>query len=135
MLCDTGPLIAIIDRDDRHHRRCVEALSAMPPAALVTIWPCLTEAMHLLHRIGGLPAQNELWGLLADGLVRLYLPNEAEWQRIHELMNQYGDMPLDMADASLVSAAEQLPDRSLFSIDNRLRAIRLASKRGFDVVP
>lgn len=59
--CDTGPLVALIDRDDPHHPRCVAALDRLPPDVLVTSWPCLTEAMYLLGRASGLPAQEALW--------------------------------------------------------------------------
>jgi hypothetical protein len=65
----------------------------------------------------------------------MYLPSDDEWQRIHDLMNQYADMPLDMADASLISASERLGDRRLFSIDSRLRAVRVGNQQAFDVVP
>jgi hypothetical protein len=50
-------------------------------------------------------------------------------------MNQYADMPLDMADASLVSAAERISSRQLFSIDSSLRAVRLESGEFFEIVP
>ncbi len=134
-LCDTGPLVALIDRDDLHHQKCVDALASLPASPLVTTWPCLTEAMHLLNRAGGRPAQEELWGFLADGLIRLYLPGENEWQRLREFMIQYTDMPLDLADASLASAAEQLGDRRLFSLDQRLRAVKLSDGRTLDLLP
>jgi hypothetical protein len=91
--------------------------------------------MHLLYRLGGLRAQLNLWTLLSDGALRIYLPHVDEWQRIQELMIQYSDMPLDMADASLASAAERLNDRELFSIDNPLRAVRMNDGRYFDFVP
>ncbi len=134
-LCDTGPLVALIDRDDLHHQRCVDTLAALPPIPLITTWPCLTEAMHLLDRAGGQPTQDELWGFLADGLLRLYLPAADEWQRLRQFMNEYADMPLDMADASLASAAEHLGERMLFSLDQPLRAVILANGDTFDIRP
>jgi hypothetical protein len=91
--------------------------------------------MHLLYRSGGFPAQNKLWSLLSDGVLRIHMPHEDEWQRIQELMIQYADMPLDMADASLVSAAEQTKDRRLFSIDNPLRAVRVGGATFFEFLP
>jgi len=134
-LCDAGPLIALIDRDDPHHQECVSALAQLPPTVLVTTWPCFTEAMHLLYRAGGLAAQNELWGFVADALLRLHLPGDDEWRRMQALMNQYADMPLDMADASLVSAAEATQNFALISLDARLRAVKLANQRSFEVLP
>ena len=67
-LCDTGPMVALINARDSEHARCVAALSQLSKP-LRTTWPCVTEAMHLLWRFGGFPAQNELWGYLEDGLV------------------------------------------------------------------
>ena len=134
-LCDTGPLVALVDHSDPHHVDCARALSDLPPTPLVTTWPCLTEAMHLLGRVGGIRAQNTLWALLIDGLVRLHLPSDTEWKRMHSLMNQYADMPLDLADTSLVSAAHELGDHRLFSIDSHLRAVRIDDQQVFDVVP
>lgn len=72
---------------------------------------------------------------MADGLVRLHLPHVDAWRRMHELMNQYADMPLDMADASLISAAEELGEMRLFTLDGRLRAVRIGGNAIFDVIP
>lgn len=77
-LCDTGPLVALVDRDDQHHSRCVEALTVLPPRPLIVTWPCLTEVMYLLWRAGGTPAQEELWGYLVAGLMGLHKPEVRE---------------------------------------------------------
>ena len=134
-LCDTGPLVALVDRDDPHHARCVAALQALPAQPLLTTWPCLTEAMYLLWRIGGLLAQDELWGYLADGLVVLHIPAANEWERIRTLMQQYHDAPMDLADASLVTAAERLQLRRIFTLDPHFYAYRIDGQHPFDVVP
>lgn len=124
-LCDTGPLVALVDRDDPHHARCVAALQTLPAQPLLTTWPCLTEAMYLLWRAGGLPAQDELWGYLADRLVVLHIPATTEWERIRTLMQQYHDAPMDLADASLVTAAERCQLRRIFTLDRHFYAYRI----------
>lgn len=134
-LCDTGPLVALIDRDDAHHARCVAALQRLSSAPLLTTWPCFTEAMYLLGRAGGFPAQEVLWSYLADGLVTVYTPDEAEQDRMRVLMRQYHDTPMDLADASLVSAAERLDLRRIFSLDSHFRAYRIRGIHAFEVVP
>lgn len=134
-LCDTGPLVALADADDPYHARCAAAAARLPSSPMITTWPCLTEAMHMLNRVGGINAQDKLWSLLLDGFLQLYLPQSGEWQRIYELMRQYADMPLDLADASLASAAEQTREHRLFSIDGGLRAVRLSDGDFFDIVP
>lgn len=135
ILCDAGPLIALIDQDDEHHLRCLTALDSLPAEDLITTAPCLTEAMHLLYRAGGLAGQEELWGLLADGLVVVHEAQPNEWPRMRELMRQYRDLPMDLADASLVTLAEESGERRIFTIDDHFRVYRIFGRDHFNVVP
>jgi predicted nucleic acid-binding protein len=135
ILCDTGPLVALIDQDDSFHTRCVAALSTLPAEPLLTTWPCLVEAMYLLWRASGSPAQEELWGYLADELVVLHTPEAGEWERKRTLMRQYYDAPMDLADASLVVTAERLRLRRIFTLDSYFHAYRIDGTYTFEVVP
>lgn len=91
--------------------------------------------MYLLWRAGGLPAQEELWGYLADGLVVVHRPEAREWERMRTLMRQYRDSPMDLADASLVAAAEKLNLRRIFTLDDHFYAYRINGTHPFTVVP
>jgi hypothetical protein len=91
--------------------------------------------MYLLGRAGGLVAQEELWGFLDSGLVVLDLQDPEDWQRMRVLMRQYGDTPMDLADASLVAAAERMGQRRVFTLDSHFYVYRLEGKHPFDVVP
>jgi uncharacterized protein len=124
MLCDTAPLIAMFDRDDPWHARTVAAVGGLRDAMFVTTWACLTEAMHFLHRAGGWNAQDDLWRLLDDGTLHLHNSGAGEPQRIRGLMRQYADAPMDLADASLVAAAESLGLRRIFTFDRRFHAFK-----------
>jgi hypothetical protein len=57
-------LMASIDPADPFHTHCGAALSILPAEPLLTTWPCLVEAMYLLWRASGSPAQEELWDYL-----------------------------------------------------------------------
>lgn len=135
ILCDTGPLVALIDGDDPHHRRAADALRSLPDEPLLTAWPCLVEAMYLLGRAGEHPAQEELWGWLADGLLVLHPPSGPELDRIRALMVQHRDAPMDLADASLVAAAETLALNQIFTLDRHFHAYRIANVRAFQLIP
>jgi uncharacterized protein len=91
--------------------------------------------MYLLWRAGGLPAQEELWSYLADGLVVLHTPQPGEWERMRELMRQYHDTPMDLADASLVVVAERLNLRRIFTLDSDFYVYRINGTQSFEVVP
>src|SRR5207302_1910756 len=114
-LCDTGPLVALINAADKDHARCVAALHTIT-GPLVTTWPCVTEAMYLVGRHGGFPAQDELWTYLEDGLVSLHATTHDERGRMRALMTGYRDTPMDIADASVVSAAEVLNVFAVFTL-------------------
>jgi len=133
-LCDAGPLVALVDRSDAHHQRCAEVLVKLPYVGLLTTWPCLTEAMYLLHRNLGWAGQSELWDLVADGTVEVYEPAEGEWTRMRELMERYADTPMDLADASIVTAAESRNLRRVFTVDHHFHVYRPQGQR-FEVLP
>jgi uncharacterized protein len=135
ILTDTGPLVALIDRKDPNHAVCVEASRRLPTGPLVTTWPCFTEAMYLLHRAGSYPAQVALWRLLRGGRLVVHDLGSEEKERMEALMDKYHDMPMDLADASVVAAAEHLETRRLFALDNDFRVYRLSDGSMLDIMP
>jgi predicted nucleic acid-binding protein len=134
-LCDAGPLVALINDADTHHARCVATLQALPDASLLTTWACLAEAMHLLSQKFGWRAQDALWALFADDVLRLHVHGEDEWERMRVLMRKYADTPMDLGDASLVVAAETLRQRRVFTVDWHFYVYRQRLGEAFEVVP
>lgn len=134
ILTDAGPLVAVINRNDQHHDRCVKALSGLE-FPLVTTWPALTEAMYFLGEHIGWTAQEKLWRLLMRGDLTLVSLEETALARMRALMEKYQDSPMDLADASLVAAAETLKQRRIFTLDSDFRVYRLNDRTAFDLVP
>lgn len=134
-LCDTGPMVAMVDHDDPHHERCRETLAELSPGSkFLTTWPCLTEAMYFLGKRYGHAAQMDLWTYVADGMIRLYDPEEGEWERVRMLMQTYKDTPMDFADASLVVVAEKMNLGRVFTTDRHFYAYRLFGGGHFEVL-
>jgi uncharacterized protein len=133
-LCDASPLIALINQSDVNHDRCVNALSDLP-APLVTTWSCFTEAMYLLGRYGGWLAQQELWSYITNQILVLHFNGQEEQARMEVLMEQYRDIPMDLADASLVATAETLNQKKIFTLDRDFQIYRFRGNQPFDVVP
>lgn len=133
-LTDTGPLVALVDKDDQYHVQAAETLRRLPKVPLLTTWPCLTEAMYLLHESVGYSGQEALWRFVEKGVLGLYLPAEEEWRRMRELMTIFQDTPMDMADASVVVAAEQSSLSRVFTYDRHFYAYRLANGNALEVV-
>lgn len=135
ILVDTGPLVALFDPKDGDHRQCRDVLKRLREPLRTTV-PVLTEAFHILgpDSVGA----NRLRDFVGRGGVSVWFFDEAMLTRAFELMAQYSDHPMDLADASLVTAAEALDTRMVFTVDrNDFATYRI--RRGhrhdaFDVV-
>lgn len=117
ILTDAGPLVAILDRGESHHRACVACLAELI-GPMLTTWPAFTEAMYLLGEAGGWFAQSALWSLVEHGDVEIAAPDSGQLQRMRALMEKYRDRPMDLADASLVALAEERALRDIFTLDH-----------------
>jgi predicted nucleic acid-binding protein len=91
--------------------------------------------MHMLGREFGWRAQDALWALIAKERLRLHNHADGEWQRMRVLMRDYADTPMDLADASLVAAAETLRQRRVFTVDKHFYVYRQRLGEAFEVVP
>jgi hypothetical protein len=130
ILVDAGPFVALFDPKDAHHNRCRTTLERLREP-LVTTVPVLAEAFYLLTPASrGAAWLREL--ILRGGLAVWFL-DERRLRRTFELMEQYADRPMDLADASLVAAAEELETRSIFTVDrNDFLTYRLRRGHGFE---
>ena len=113
-LVDAGPLVALFDPRDKRHMRSRRVLKSVREGMSTTI-PVLAEAFYMLG-----PASKGAQGLRAyveRGGLAVWLSSRADLTRMFELMEAYADRPMDLADASLVVAAETLPSQKIFTLD------------------
>jgi uncharacterized protein len=116
ILVDTGPLVALFDPQDAQHERCVKALKAIK-APLVTTIPVLTEAFHMLGPAS--VGSDRLRDFIESGGLSVWFLDRGTMRRAFELMEQYADHPMDLADASVLAAAEAVGTRQVFTIDRK----------------
>ena len=114
ILVDTGPLVALFDPRDQQHSRCRDVLKAIREPLATTV-PVLTEVFHMLSA-GSQGADRVRDFVLEQGLAIWFMDSE-RLGRAFELMEQYADHPMDLADASLIVAAEALNTRRIFTVD------------------
>ncbi len=134
-LTDTGPLVALLDRNDPNHARSLAAVQNLPAGPLITTLPCFTEAMYFVGKEGGHGAQQRLWVLQEAGKLRIHAWDESEVGRMKVLMVRYADAPMDFADASLVVAAESLGLTRILTLDRHFYAYQIHGRTPFDVSP
>jgi len=133
-LTDAGPLVALIDADEPDHEACRSALTGLA-LPLLTTWPAFTEALYLLSRAGGPRGREALWRLVSTGRLVLADLSEPAVQRSARLMAKYADLPMDLADATLVALAEERGQRRIFTLDSGFEVYRINGRGRFETVP
>jgi predicted nucleic acid-binding protein len=135
ILTDAGPLIAILDRGEEHHQACVRCLAELK-GPMLTTWPAFTEAVYLLGEAGGWIAQDALWALVEQGDIEIAEQGSEHHRRMRALMDKYQDLPMDLADASLVVLAEKRRLHNIFTLDQTdFRVYRLNRRQTFRLWP
>ena len=131
ILVDASGLIALLDKSDAAHADAVTALATIREP-LLTVWPALTEAMHLLRDVAR--GQDTLFQMIGDQAVGLAPHDVDDLRRMHELMRKYSDLPMDFADAALVRTAERNGLNRIFTFDAHFRLYRLPGRGRFTVI-
>ena len=133
VLVDAGPLIALINRDDPDHGRCVATLKQLR-APLFTTWMPVTEAMHLLAF--SKEGQEALLAMIERDALRILSIDEDDLPSIRSLLRKYADLPMDFAGATLVHVAIRERMREIFTLNRRdFSVYRLGTRKGFSIVP
>lgn len=132
-LVDTGPLVAYLDASERDRGAVVERLDAFT-GRLVTSSAVITEAMHFLAADSRGPRLlAEL--VAASGMEVHDLCRPPELTEAVALMERYGDVPMDFADATLLLLAEGLEVEEILTLDRRgFAAFRTRDRRGLRLV-
>jgi hypothetical protein len=118
IIADTGFFFALASQRDRYHQAALLALEAIDEP-LITTYPVITETCYLLLSTGGNFAQCNFLKNLAAGASEVFELRENHLVRMIELLENYADLPMDMADASLVVLAEHLGHGRILSSDRR----------------
>jgi uncharacterized protein len=123
-IADSGPLIALFDRDDAHHKRTVEFLAAHPRLRLVTTWAVLNETSALLGSRVGKQAEIDFLTWVERGGISIASQDGSALLRIRALIEKYRDLPFDFADASVAVLAEQTEIGAIITIDRDFEIYR-----------
>jgi predicted nucleic acid-binding protein len=118
ILVDTGFLVALAARRDKRHEAATSALAKLREP-LITTWPVLTETCHLLTQRVSLESSLSLLKSVQAGAIELFELGPRHLPRTCELMEKYRDLPMDLADASLVILAEDIGTGRILSTDTR----------------
>lgn len=113
-ICDTGPLVAYLNRNDAYHSWAVELMKQVR-SPMFTTEPVLTEVAYFLR--ADHVDVDPLFQLLERNAVRVDLQVAAHWPRLRTLMARYNQM--DLADASIVVLSERQMRCQVLTVDRK----------------
>jgi len=118
LVVDTGPLLASMDRTDRHHSSC-RALLEGTQEPLVIPGPVLVELDYWIHQ----RLRPDVFVTLLDDIVRGAMAiaelRAEDYPRIRDLCRRYADADIGVVDASVLAIVERLGETKLATLDRR----------------
>ncbi len=124
-LIDAGPLIALFNKNDKYHKQIKEYMKNYT-GTLITTWPVLTEVSHMLDF--NIQTQIDFLTWVQLGAVNIENIDNSDILRIIELSKKYSNVPMDLADASLVVLSENLNIKEIITIDSDYYIYRTIDK-------
>ena len=129
IILDTGPLVALLNRRDQHHRWARDQWAQIVPP-LFTCEAVLAEACFLVQSLTG--GQAAVLDLVGRGVLDLSFRLSEESAAISRLLKKYRDVPMSLADGCIVRLAERHARSVVFTLDSDFMVYR---KNGRQVIP
>lgn len=134
IVADTGGILALLDRDDRHHgtvRRLLEADSNW-----ILPWAILPEVDYLAAKLLGPSVARTFLEDVKEGLFAIDAAVDRDLPRAAALLDEYADLKLGLVDAVVMAQAEYHSASIIVTTDARhFRAVRLAINPPPSLVP
>ncbi|MBS0264221.1 MAG: PIN domain-containing protein [Planctomycetes bacterium] len=135
LICDTSGIFALYDADDAHHEAIIAVVAAEPGPLFIPVI-LLAEIDYLLTVRLGIAAAIDFTDAVAQGEFTLVPLTTSDLARCRELMVEYRDLEIGLADATIVAAAERLGMPRLLPLDQRhFRTIKPGTFSHFVILP
>jgi uncharacterized protein len=118
IIADTGFFVALGNQSDRFHAQAIAILNQFSEP-LITTYPLISETCYLLARESGIAVECTFLREIATGRIAIFQLETSHLDRMTDLIERYADLPMDLADASLVMLAEQLGHGRILTVDRR----------------
>lgn len=135
IVVDTSGLLSALFPDQRHHAECARILTEMEGPFLLSPF-VLAELDYLVAKLTNVQTELRLLHELASGAYVLAPFFASDVQEASSLIEQYSDLGIDLADASIVVIARRHRTREILTLDERhFRVLTGPSERPFRILP
>ena len=119
LIVDTGFWVALGNKNDSNHQAARTLFQSLKTEKFITTWCVVTETCYLLQNRVGVDAPKNFINKVTSGALHVFDLKQEHCARIEDLMQRYRNLPMDLADASLVILAEELGHGYILSVDYR----------------
>jgi predicted nucleic acid-binding protein len=128
LLVDTGVIVALLDRSEQYHARCVKSMEGLN-RPLVTCEAVIAESCYLLRRLSG--AAETVLENVERGVFQIPFQLSRAAAPVRNLLHKYRDLPADFADACLIHLADELNTEDILTLDRDFERYRWRRNRVF----
>ena len=132
VLLDTGPLVALLSRNDNHHARAMQLFGDHTPPFRSTE-AVIAEACFLMRKVHP-SGPAEVAALGRKGVFEIAFSLQDQWLSIERLLRKYANRPVSLADASLIRCAELHGEPRILTFDSGFSVYRWDRVKKFQPV-
>ena len=126
IVADTGAMVALVDRKDRHHRAVRKAYEAHA-SHWVLPWAILPEVDYLLGAHVGIAAQAAFLEDVSDGGFAVDWGGDDDLDDALGITRQYAALRLGLVDAVVIAVAARHRAKAIVTLDERhFGAVKIA---------
>ena len=131
VLVDTGVIVALLDRSERHHARCVTVMEGLE-RPLVTCEAAIAESCYLLRGLPG--AADTVLENVERGVFQIPFQLSRVAAAVRSILRKYRDLSPDFADACLIQLADELDTGDILTLDRDFELYRWRRNRPFHLL-
>lgn len=135
IVVDTGPIVAAASKKDPDHDASMAALTSLREPPVISAFVA-AEVCYFLDTRTTPATEAAFVRSLSDGTFHLVDLAPSDLERLAELIEQYADLPLGAADASVIALAERMNITTVMTLDRRhFSIVRPRHVDAFELLP
>jgi len=131
VLLDTGCIVALLDRSERHHPQCKQKIQGLS-APLITCEAVIAEACYLVRHLRG--ASEAILDNVRSGVFQIPLQLSQEAGDVTKILGKYRDREIDLADACLIVLANRYEAGAVLTLDKDFQVYRWGRNKAFELL-
>jgi uncharacterized protein len=132
VLLDTGVIVALLDRSEKHHRVCAEIVGQIEQP-FVTCEAVIAESCYLVRNLRG--ASEAILENIAAGIFQIPFELTREAAGVKRILQKYRDRTISLADACLIHLANGIGTGQILTLDADFEIYRWGKNKTFQKMP